>query len=104
MTYIEIGENSNGRSKALGKKLDNEVITPLDRAQIAWRDSSKNKLSYKKYKRCDDSASGVLQLSKTISAYQKSNERVEPEYDSHIQSIVTDLTECEGMLNIKQTF
>lgn len=52
-TYIELGENSDGRSKALGIAMEEKVQVPVAKAQSEWQEIAKNSsdaAAYETYK------------------------------------------------------
>jgi len=106
-TYIELGENSDGRSKALGIAMEEKVQVPVAKAQSEWQEIAKNSsdaAAYETYKMCDTAASSLLNIVKIIAGYIKSDSTQEPEYDSALAKLGADLTECEKVLDVQRTF
>ncbi|ASV85081.1 hypothetical protein CES85_1097 [Ochrobactrum quorumnocens] len=106
-TYIELGENSDGRSKALGIAMEEKVQVPVAKAQYEWQEIAKNSSdagAYEAYKMCDTAASSLQNIVKIIAGYIKSDSTQEPEYDSALTKLGADLTECEKALDVQLTF
>lgn len=106
-TYIELGENSDGRSKALGIAMDEQVKVPVANAQSEWQEIAKNSpdpASYQTYKMCDTAASSLKNIVETIAGYIKSDNTNEPEYDAALTQFGVELTECEKALDVQLTF
>jgi len=107
MTYIELGENSEGRSRELGIAMEEKVTTPVARAQSDWRqviNANESSADYQTFQSCDVAASSLLKVSHTISEYVKSDSAEEPDYDPLLTKFSEDLTECEKKLGVPLTF
>lgn len=106
-TYIELGENSDGRSKALGIAMDEQVKVPVANAQSEWQEIAKNSPdapSYQTYKMCDTAANSLKNIVETIAGYINSDSTKEPEYDAALTQFGVELTECEKALDVQLTF
>lgn len=107
MTYIELGENSGGRSKELGAAMKEKVSVPVAKAQAEWRKVASEEdvlQEYQIFQRCDVAASSLLKISDTISTYVTSDSTDEPDYDPLLVKFSSDLTECEKALDVQLTF
>ncbi|GAA5625270.1 MULTISPECIES: hypothetical protein [unclassified Brucella] len=106
-TYIELGENSEGRSKALGVEMEDKVKVPVAKAQSEWREIAQNstdQAGYQTYKMCDTAASSLQDIIDTIAGYIKSDSTQEPDYEATLTKFGADLTECEKALDVQLTF
>ncbi len=107
MTYIELGENSDGRSRELGIAMEEKVTNPVARAQSDWRkaaDANESSAGYRAYESCAVAAGSLMKVSQTISEYVKSDSTDEPDYDPLLVTFSEDLTKCEKELGVPMTF
>lgn len=107
MTYIELGESSDGRSRELGVAMEEKVTAPVARAQSDWRQAAGGNVSsaeYKAFVSCDVAAGSLMKVSQTISEYVKSDSTDEPDYDPLLTKFSEDLTLCEKELGVPLTF
>lgn len=106
-TFIELGENSSGRSKALGEAMDKKVHAPVDQALAQWRKTAGQSASapdYQAFNSCDVAATSLLKVSGAVAGYIKSDSTDEPDFDPMLDQFAADLTECEKKLEVKLTF
>ena len=106
-TYIELGENSEGRSKALGVEMEDKVKVPVAKAQSEWREIAQNstdQAGYQTYKMCDTAPARFKILLIQLLAILKATARQEPDYEATLTKFGADLTECEKALDVQLTF